>query len=74
MYASIVQPVKQLKHFQKVRLRKGESKTVQFTISYDDLKFWNNDLKLVAESGDFNVFVGGNSRDVKKAGFALLAK
>jgi beta-glucosidase len=71
VYASIAQPVKQLKHFQKVQLRKGESKTVTFTISYDDLKFYNNDLKLVAEQGDFNVFIGGNSRDVQKASFRL---
>lgn len=74
IYATIAQPVKQLKHFQKVQLKKGESKTVTFTIGYNDLKFYTNDLKQIAEPGDFNVFIGGNSRDVKAAKFTLLAK
>lgn len=68
---SSTRPVKELKGFQKVYLRKGESKPVQFTISTDDLKFWNSDLKQVAEPGAFNVFIGTNSSDVKKASFTL---
>ena len=48
-----------------------ESKTISFTISVNDLKFYNSDLKYVAEPGDFKVFIGGNSRDVKEGDFKL---
>jgi len=69
---SITRPVKELKGFQKIDLKVGESKNVSFTISVNDLKFYNSDLKYVAEPGDFKVFIGGNSRDVKEANFRLL--
>jgi beta-glucosidase len=69
---SITRPVQELKGFQKIDLKAGESKNVSFTISVNDLKFYNSDLKYVAEPGDFKVFIGGNSRDVKEAGFKLL--
>ena len=72
MVGSITRPVKELKGFQKIDLNAGESKQVTFTISVNDLKFYNGDLKYVAEPGDFKVFIGGNSRDVKEAGFKLL--
>ncbi|QJX48885.1 beta-glucosidase BglX [Hymenobacter taeanensis] len=71
MVGSISRPVKELKGFQKVMLKKGESRTLTFRLTPDDLKFYNNDLKLVAEPGDFQVFVGGNSRDVQMASFKL---
>ncbi len=71
MVATITQPVKELKGFQKVWLKKGESKEVTFTLSIDDLKFYNNNLDLIYEPGAFKVFVGGNSRDVKEADFTL---
>jgi beta-glucosidase len=70
---SSTRPVKELKGFQKMYLKKGESKMVQFTITADDLKFWNSDLKRVAEPGMFNVYIGTNSSDVKKASFELKA-
>jgi beta-glucosidase len=65
-------PVKELKGFQKIELKAGESKTVSFDITVNDLKYYNYDLKYVAEPGDFKVFIGGNSRDLKEAGFKLL--
>lgn len=65
-------PVKELKGFQKIELKAGESKNVSFDITVDDLKYYNYDLKYVAEPGDFRVFIGGNSRDVKEANFKLL--
>jgi beta-glucosidase len=71
---SISRPVKELKGFQKVMLKKGERKTLTFRLTPDDLKFYNNDLKFAAEPGDFEVFVGGNSRDVQTASFKLAAK
>ena len=65
-------PVKELKGFQKIELKAGESKTVSFNIAASDLKFYNSDLKYVAEPGNFKLFIGGNSRDVKQADFKLL--
>lgn len=73
MVASVTRPVKELKGFQKILLKAGESKTVSFTLSPDDLRFYDSDLNFVAEPGDFQVFVGGNSRDTKEATFKLLA-
>ncbi|OWP62053.1 beta-glucosidase [Hymenobacter amundsenii] len=73
MVGSISRPVKELKGFQKVMLKKGESRTLTFRLTPEDLKFYNNDLKFVAEPGDFQVFVGGNSRDVQTASFKLAA-
>jgi beta-glucosidase len=71
MVGSIVRPVKELKGFQQITLAPGESKKISFTISVNDLKFYNNDLKYVYEPGDFKVFIGTNSRDVKEADFKL---
>ncbi|MDY0906163.1 beta-glucosidase BglX [Pedobacter sp. CFBP9032] len=71
LVGSITRPVKELKGFQKVSLKAGESKTISFSISENDLKFYNSDLKFAAEPGDFKVFIGTNSRDVKEASFSL---
>src|SRR6187200_425004 len=67
MVGSVVRPVKELKGFQKIILKAGESKTVSFTITTDDLKFYNNDLKYDWESGEFEIMVGTSSKDVKTA-------
>jgi beta-glucosidase len=69
MVGSISRPVKELKGFQKVTLKAGESAAVNFKIRVDDLKFYNSDLKYVAEPGDFKLFIGGNSQDVKESAF-----
>jgi beta-glucosidase len=71
LVGSSTRPVKELKGFQKIELKAGESKTVSFDITVNDLKYYNYDLKYVAEPGDFKVFIGGNSRDVKEASFKL---
>ncbi|MFL9845146.1 beta-glucosidase BglX [Flavobacterium rhizosphaerae] len=60
-YGSVTRPVRELKGFKKVLLKKGEKKTVTFDITADDLRFYDIDMNFVAEPGDFNVFVGGNS-------------
>jgi beta-glucosidase len=62
---SITRPLKELKGFQKINLKAGESKTVSFSISADDLKFYNYDLKYDWEPGEFEIMIGGNSGDVK---------
>jgi beta-glucosidase len=71
LVGSVSRPVKELRGFQKVFLKKGESKTLHFTIKDADLKFYNKDMKWTDEPGDFKVFVGGNSRDVLETGFTL---
>ncbi len=71
MVGTTTHPVKELKGFQKVELKAGESKKITFTISNSDLKFYNSDLKYVTEPGSFKIFIGGNSRDVKETGFTL---
>ncbi|AWI26735.1 beta-glucosidase BglX [Flavobacterium pallidum] len=58
---SVTRPVRELKGFEKISLKKGEMKTVTFEISSDDLKFYNINMQNTAEAGDFEVFVGGNS-------------
>ncbi len=68
---SITRPVKELKAFRKVWLKPGEEREVRFTLSEEDLKFYNAELKHVAEPGEFDLFIGGNSRDLKKATFYL---
>jgi beta-glucosidase len=64
---SITRPVKELKGFQKISLNAGETKTVTFNITTNDLKFYNSALKYDWEAGDFVIMIGGNSRDVKSA-------
>ena len=72
MVASITRPVKELKGFEKIFLKKGESKEVHFTLTAADLKFYNNDLKFVFEPGTFKVFVGGSSDNTKEKSFELI--
>jgi beta-glucosidase len=72
IYGSITRPVKELKGFQKIFLKKGETKHVTFTIDTQMLKFYNAALKFDAEPGDFNLFIGSNSRDVSATQFSLI--
>ncbi|WP_343663250.1 beta-glucosidase BglX [Chryseobacterium mucoviscidosis] len=65
MVGSITRPVKELKGFQKVMLKKGESKKVTFDITPENLKFYNGDLKYDWEPGEFDIMIGTNSSDVK---------
>ena len=68
---SSTRPVKELKGFQKIFLEPGEMKIVRFKIAPEMLRYYNYDLQLVAEPGDFEVMIGTNSRDVKTAKFTL---
>ncbi len=72
MVGSITRPVKELKGFQQITLQPGETKKVSFTISVEDCKFYNSDLKYLYEPGDFKVFIGTNSEAVKEADFKAL--
>lgn len=64
---SITRPVKELKGFQKIDLKAGETQQVTFKITTEDLKFYNSELKYDWEAGDFTIMVGGNSNDVSTA-------
>lgn len=65
--ASISRPVKELKNFKKVMLQPGEKKDVNIYITTDDLNFYNSDLKYDWEPGEFIIYIGTNSRDLKSA-------
>lgn len=64
--ASISRPVMELKDFRKINLSPGETQTVTFTLTTEQLKFFNQALKYDWEGGEFNIFVGPNSRDLQK--------
>jgi len=69
--ASIVRPVKELKGFELVTLKKGETKTIKFTLTDAALGFYDNDGKFLVESGVFNVMVGWNSNEGLTGKFEL---
>ncbi len=71
MVGSVTRPLKELKGFQQLFLKAGESKTVTFNITVEELKFYNAELEWDYEPGEFRVFVGGSSRDVKEGKFVL---
>jgi beta-glucosidase len=66
VFSSSTRPVKELKAFRKIALKAGESREVSFTLTAEDLKYYNHDLAYVCEPGDFEIMIGPNSRDVKK--------
>ena len=63
--SSSTRPVKELKGFRRIHLKAGEQKTVSFTITDNDLKYYNHELEYILEPGEFDIMVGPNSRDVK---------
>lgn len=71
LVGSVSRPVKELKGFERINLKKGETKTVTFTITTDDLKFYNQELEYKYEPGEFEVMVGPNSKDVQTLKFNL---
>lgn len=71
LVGSITRPVRELKGFEKIFLRAGESKTVSFKITPELLRFYDYDLNHVAESGEFDIFIGGSSQAKKTARLTL---
>ncbi|MCX2679296.1 beta-glucosidase BglX [Galbibacter sp. EGI 63066] len=71
LVGSVTRPVKELKAFKKIELKKGETKNISFELSVEDLKFYNSDLDFVAEPGMFQVFVGTDSESVLMEEFEL---
>lgn len=71
LIGSVTRPVKELKGFQKIILKAGESKTVIFTITSGMLSFHRADMTFGTEPGNYHLFIGGDSRDLKQASFSL---
>lgn len=69
---SVTRPVKELKAFQRVELKAGESKTVTFTLPVSDLAFWRYDMTYGVEPGDFKLWVGTNSAEGLSADFTVI--
>jgi beta-glucosidase len=72
LVGSVTRPVKELKGFQKISLKAGESSKVSFTIEPKDLAFYRADMSFGFEPGMFDIFIGTNSGDVKKQSFELV--
>lgn len=72
LVGSVTRPVKELKGFKKVHLKAGEQKELSFSITTNDLEFYDANMRFLAEPGQFKVFVGGNSMDLIEADFELL--
>jgi beta-glucosidase len=74
LVGSVVRPVKELKGFEQVFLKAGESKKISFTVDVEKLRFYNDKLQHIYEPGEFRLYVGGNSRDVKEIPFTLVVE
>jgi beta-glucosidase len=74
LVGSLTRPVKQLRGFERVNLKPGESKTVKFTLGSEHLGFYNRELKYVVEPGAFKVWVGPNSAEGVEAEFEVAGK
>lgn len=72
VYSSTTTPEKTLKGFKRLNIKKDETKTVEFTLTSDELSLWNSQMKRVVEPGDFEVMVGGNSADLLKMKFKVM--
>ena len=72
LVGSVTRPVRELKGFQKIDLKKGQMQKVLFELSIEDLKFYNSNLKFEAEPGRFEIFVGTNSNTENKVSFELI--
>ncbi|GAB4562827.1 MAG: glycoside hydrolase family 3 N-terminal domain-containing protein [Anaerolineae bacterium] len=73
LVGSVTRPVKELKGFQRVRLAPGQSAQVTFTLSTDDLRFHDREMKFVAEPGRFHVWVGGSSAEGLQGAFEIVS-
>jgi beta-glucosidase len=71
LVGSVTRPVKELKGFQKILLKQGETQTVTFELTVEDLAFYRRDMSYGAEAGEFKLFIGTNSDDVQEADFTL---
>jgi len=62
--SSVTRPIKELRGFRRISLNPGETKTVEFSLGFEELSFLNRDMHKVVEPGTFKIMVGGNSVDL----------
>jgi len=72
--SSVTRPVKELRGFQRVSLKPGETKTVELPLSFDELSFLDKDMHRVVEPGSFDIMVGGNSSELMKTKLNVVAR
>jgi beta-glucosidase len=72
MSGSVVRPVRELKGFQQVILQAGESKTISFNLTVEDLRFYNEQLKYIWEPGAFKLYIGKDAAHNNEAAFEVL--
>ena len=70
--STVVRPVKELKGFDKIHLKPGESETVSFELGFKELKMLDRDMNWVVEPGDFQVMIGSSSEDIKLEGIITI--
>ena len=71
IYSSVTTPHKTLKGFERVFIKKGETKHIKFTLSPEELAIWNREMVRVVEPGEFEIMIGGNSTDLLKTKFTV---
>jgi beta-glucosidase len=69
--SSVTTPARALKGFQRVFLKKGETRGVIFDLTPDELSIWNREMRRVVEQGEFEAMVGGNSEDLIRTKFVV---
>ena len=74
MVSSVTLPIKELKGFQKVGLKPGESKNITFKLSTNDLKFYNQKMEYVVEPGEFKIMIGASSDDIRIEGMVSVVQ
>ena len=72
LFAEVTRPVKELKGFQKIKLEPGQSTTVSFILKTSDLAYYHQNWDWKEDTGEYSIYVGGNSRDVKSASFEII--
>ena len=70
----VVRPIKELKGFEKVMLQPGETRTISFTITEEQLRYHHCDLQYKSDPGAFIAYIGSNSQDVQALPFKLIEK
>ncbi|MDZ7317338.1 MAG: glycoside hydrolase family 3 C-terminal domain-containing protein [candidate division KSB1 bacterium] len=69
--ASVTRPIKELRDFQRITLKPGESRTVEFVLTPEKLAFYNEAMQRVVEPGEFEIMVGGNSEELLSAVYTV---
>src|SRR5580700_5134008 len=72
--SSVTRPIKELRGFRRITLDPGQTKTVEFTLGFDDLSFLNRDMHRVVEPGTFKIMAGGNSVDLMETTLTVAEK